>query len=128
MFFLFSERLSTLNSHIFEYKEWLGIPDSERPKVINSIEYICIDGVDGKNAFHIQDFLREIIDIMDHGNLFPDSLLESFDIIFFDCESSCLTMPTISNKKILAVIEEFNEIAPFWGSTRSDAEIFGIYV
>ncbi len=123
MFFILSERLNVCDSNVFEYEEWFRIPNAEWSKMIDIFQcfysYLCWT----KGTFNRKDFVWKILYIMYTGYLFPHGSLEFIYFICFDRESSCLTMTTISHKIFFAIIEKFDEIAPFWRSTRSNREI-----
>jgi hypothetical protein len=78
----------------------------------------------GEGTFYIEDFFREIGDIVSPRDRLPHCLLERRDSLRLDREPCSLTMPTISDKKMLALIQELEQIAPLRSTTRSDREFF----
>jgi 3-methyladenine DNA glycosylase Tag len=49
---------------------------------------------------------------------------EFFETICLDGESCGLSMSTISDKKVLAFIEELYKVAPFWRTTACDESYY----
>ena len=70
-----------------------------------------------EGTLDIEDLFREIGDIVSSRDRLPHCLLERRDSLRLDRESRCLTMPTISDKKMFALIQELDQVAPFWSST-----------
>ena len=76
----------------------------------------------GEGTLDIEDFFREIGDIVSSRDRLPHCLLESRDSLRLDREPCSLTMSTISDKKMLALIQELDKIAPLRSTTGSDGE------
>ena len=73
-----------------------------------------------EGTLYIEDLFREIGRIMDSRDRFPHSFFEFRYSACFDRESCCLAMTAISDKKMLAFIEELDQIAPLRSTTGSD--------
>ena len=76
----------------------------------------------GEGTLDIEDFFREIRGIVYSGDRFPHCLLELGYSLRLYRESCSLTMSSISDEKVFALIEELDQIAPLRSTTGSDGE------
>lgn len=75
-----------------------------------------------EGTLDIEDFFREIGDIVSSRDRLPHCLLERRDSLSLDREPCGLTMPTISDKKLSALIQELDQVTPLRSTTGSDGE------
>ncbi len=124
MFFLLSEGFGICDRHILEEPEGTRIADTIRSESVDRYQSADGDLMMGEGTLDIEDFFREIGDIVSSRDRLPHCLLESRDSLRLDREPCSLTMSTISDKKMLALIEELDQITPLGSSTRSYGEFF----
>ena len=117
MFLLLSEGFGICDCHILDDPEGTRIADAIWSELVYLFESGDSDMRREEWTLHIEDFFREIGCIMSSRDRFPHCLLELWYPTRLDRESRSLTMSTISDEKMLAFIQELDQIAPFWGTT-----------
>jgi hypothetical protein len=117
VFFFLSEESAFFYREIFEYEEWFSIPDPKWSKLVNDIECAGFEEFDRKDTFDIQSLFREIFYVVIVLEDLEDMLFKILEFRSFDRESCGLSMPAISLKKMLGIIEKRHDIAPLRTST-----------
>ena len=119
-----SERLGARDRHILDDPKWARIAYAIWSESVDVFESSYGDSRYREDALDIEDFFREICYIVCPRYSSVHGFSELGYSVSFYGESRSLTMPTISDKKMLALIQELDQIAPFRSTTGSDGEFF----
>ena len=124
VFFLLSEGFGRRDRHILEEPEGTRIADAIGTESVDRCQSSHGDLMVREGTLDIEYFFREIGDIVSSRDRLPHCLLERRYSLRLDREPCSLTMSTISDKKMLAFIQELDQIAPLRSTTGSDGEFF----
>ena len=114
MIFLFSDEIHFADREVFYHPKGFWISDTEWTKLVNQIQIFEMNLRWIDNCFDVDHYFWKIRVSVFFSKFFRDKNPKCVVFFRFDGESGSLSVSTISDEKMLTLIEEFDEIAPFW--------------